>query len=76
VERTLVRLAVLAGGSVTELSGKVGVSPQTLHAWLGRYREAGLGGLADRSHRPVSCPHRALPEVETVVCELRRQHPR
>ena len=69
-------LAVLSGRPVTEVAGKMGVSRQTLHSWLARYRDAGLGGLVDRSHRPASCPHRADAEVETAVCELRRHHPR
>jgi transposase len=69
-------LAVLAGESVTRVAAEVGVSRQTVHGWLPRYREQGLGGLMDRSHRPGSCPHRALAEVEVVVCELRREHPR
>jgi hypothetical protein len=41
-----------------------------------RYRDGGLGGLADRSHRPVNCPHQTAAEVEALVCELRRAHPR
>ena len=69
-------LAVQAGRPVTEVAGKVGVSRQTLHTWLARYRAGGLGSLVDRSHRPTSCPHRADAAVEIAVCELRRQHPR
>jgi transposase InsO family protein len=69
-------LAVLAGAEVTEVAGRLGVCRQTLHRWLSRYRDAGLAGLVDRSHRPVSCPHRAAVVVEAAVCELRRAHPR
>jgi transposase InsO family protein len=69
-------LAVQAGRPVTEVAAKVGVSRQTLHVWLARYRDGGLGGLVDRSHRPASCPHQADAAVETAVCELRRHHPR
>jgi transposase InsO family protein len=29
----------------------------------------------DRSHRPDRCPHQADAEIETRVCELRREHP-
>jgi transposase-like protein len=49
--------AVLAGASVTEVAAGVGVSRVTLHEWLRRYLVDGLPGLADRSHRPHSCPH-------------------
>jgi transposase len=71
--------AVLAihvdGLTVTEVAEKWGVSRQTVHAWLRRYEEAGLDGLADRSHRPASCRHQMPAHVEARVCELRRQHP-
>jgi hypothetical protein len=43
------------------------VSRQTLHTSLTRYREAGLGGLMDRSHRPARCSHEASVQVETWV---------
>ena len=69
-------LAVLAGESVTDVAAHVGVSRQTVHTWLSRYREDGLSGLVDRSHRPEVCPHQSPVEVETAVCELRREHPR
>jgi transposase InsO family protein len=69
-------MAVLDGAGVSEVAGEVGVSRQSVHAWVRRYREAGLAGLADRSHRTRSCPHRAPAEVEAVVCELRRAHPK
>jgi transposase InsO family protein len=44
--------------------------------WVARYRAGGLAGLADRSHATRSCPHQASVEVEAIVCELRRRHPR
>ena len=51
-------LAVIGDGlSVSEVAAQVGVSRQTVHAWLARYEAGGLEGLADRSHRPGSCPH-------------------
>jgi transposase InsO family protein len=69
-------LAVLAGESVTNVAARAGVSRQTLHKWLARYRDDGLGGLIDRPKRPLSCPWQSPPEVETAVCEMRREHPR
>ncbi|WP_409428439.1 IS481 family transposase [Mycobacterium sp. SMC-11] len=69
-------LAVISDGlSVCQVASKVGVSRQTLHAWLARYEAEGLEGLADRSHRPVSCPHQMPASVEAVVLELRRSRP-
>jgi transposase InsO family protein len=69
-------MAVLDGAAVTEVAAEAGVSRQSVHAWVARYRDGGLAGLADRSHRTRSCPHQASSEVEARVCELRRAHPR
>jgi transposase InsO family protein len=66
---------VLSGMPVTEVAERYGVSRQSVHAWLRRYRAGGLSGLEDRSHRPRTCPHQAAAQVEAAVCELRRQHP-
>jgi transposase InsO family protein len=69
-------LAVLAGDSVTSVAAQLGVSRQTLHKWLARYRNDGLAGLIDRPKRPLSCPWQSSVEVESAVCEMRREHPR
>lgn len=69
-------LAVISDGlSISQVAEKLGVSRQTLHAWLARYEAGGLDGLVDRSHRPVSCPHQMSAAVEAVVLELRRSRP-
>lgn len=50
-------LEVLEDGTpVTEVARRYGVARQTVHEWLARYASGGLGGLADRSPRPASCP--------------------
>lgn len=49
------------------------VSRKTLHTWLARYEAAGLKGLVDRSHRPVSCPHQMPALVEATLCGARRR---
>jgi len=71
--------AVLAvtqdGWQVSEVARRLGVSRQSVHAWIVRYEQGGLAALADRSHRPASCPHQIAPELEGLICELRRQHP-
>ena len=64
-----------AGCPVTEVAARNGVSRQSVHAWVRRYKAGGLAALADKSHRPQSCPHQIPAEVEAAVCELRRSHP-
>ena len=77
VERRLDAVrAVLAGASVSEVAASVGVSRVSVHAWIGRYLAEGIGGLADRSHRPVSSPNQVSAGVEVAVAEMRRRHPR
>jgi hypothetical protein len=63
------------GAPVTEVARRYGVARQTVHEWLARYAGGGLGGLADRSSRPASCPHQMPPEVEARIAGLRREHP-
>jgi transposase InsO family protein len=69
-------LAVISDGlSISLVASKVGVSRQTLHSWLARYEAQGLEGLADRSHRPMRCPHQMAADVEARLLELRRSRP-
>ena len=69
-------LSVIADGlGVGQAAEKVGVSRQTLHAWLARYEADGLDGLVDRSHRPARCPHQMPAAVEAALLELRRSRP-
>ncbi|WP_412740792.1 IS481 family transposase [Krasilnikovia sp. MM14-A1259] len=69
-------LEVEAGVPVTEVAERFGVSRQAVHRWIGWYRDEGLDGLADRSHRPHAHPAQTSSEVEAAICELRRTHPR
>jgi transposase InsO family protein len=69
-------LEAAAGVPVTEVAARYEVSRQSVHAWIARYREGGLGALADRPRRPDTCPHQVSAEIEAVVCEMRREHPR
>ena len=72
--RTVVE--VLSGTPVMEVAERYGVARQTMHRWVARYRAEGLDGLAERSHAPRQHPWRIPAEVEALICELRRAHPR
>src|SRR3984893_3653494 len=65
-------LEVQAGVPVTEVAERYGVSRQSVHAWLRRYRDEGPSGLADRSHRVDHHPWQIPAAGEAAVCELRR----
>src|ERR1700730_15579686 len=69
-------LEVLAGVTVTEVAERYGVSRQSVHSWLRRYRAEGLAGLEDHSHRPRGHPGRLSGKLEAEICELRRSHRR
>lgn len=68
--------AVLGGADVVEVAAQLGVHRATVHRWVARYLTDQLAGLADRSHRPHSCPGQVDDAVEVAVAEMRREHPR
>lgn len=69
-------MAVLQDGwKVTEVADHLGVARQTVHRWIARHEAGGVLGLTDRSHRPQSCAHQISPELEALICEIRRKHP-
>lgn len=67
---------VLVGSPIGEVAARYGTSRQSVHAWRARFRQEGLSGLADRSRRPHYSLNRVAAEVEALICDLRRQHPR
>jgi transposase InsO family protein len=69
-------LEVGVGVPVTEVAERYGVSRQSVHTWLVRYRQEGIAGLEDRSHQVHNHPWRILAEIEELICELRRGHPK
>lgn len=67
---------VLGGSPIGEVAARFGTSRQSVDSWRRRFRAEGMPGLVDRSHRPHHSPTRIAAEVEALVCELRRRHPR
>ena len=74
-QRYLAVREALDGAKITDVATRYGVDRRTVHRWLVRYANEGLGALADRSSRPDRCPHQIPPEVEARVVALRRSHP-
>lgn len=64
-------LEVLRGAPVTEVARRYGVVRQTVHGWLRRYGTEGLAGLADRSSKPLSCPHQTPAEIGVRISASR-----
>jgi putative transposase len=52
-----------------------GISRKTGYKWPDRYEADGPSGLAERSRRPLSCPHETPEKVTAALVELRRLHP-
>jgi transposase InsO family protein len=67
---------VLGGSPIGEVATRYGTSRQSLHSWRQRFQQEGMPGLADRSRRPRTSPNRVPADIEALICELRRQHPR
>ena len=60
---------------MTALCAAYGISRKTGYKWLGRYCEAGPGGLAERSRAPRRHGRAMAPEVAAAIVGLRRAHP-
>ncbi len=52
-----------------------GVSRKTGYDWLGRYGEAGVAGLLDRSRAPRHHPRAIAQEIGDRCVAVRRAHP-
>jgi transposase len=70
----LVQQITELGWPAAQAAESLGVSRATAYKWLGRYRQHGPAGLADRSSRPHRRPH-ALPaaQVRRVLAARRRR---
>ncbi|MEV4009874.1 IS481 family transposase [Nonomuraea angiospora] len=67
---------VLDGSAIGEVAVRYGTSRQSLDTWRKRFLAEGLLGLLERSRRPRTSPARTGSDIEALVCQLRRQHPR
>lgn len=65
------RLALAAGANRSELCRRFGIARSNGYKWLMRYLAQGRDGLADRSRRPHSSPHRTSAVVEAAVLRIR-----
>ena len=61
--------------SFKELCDQFEVSRKTGYKWIKRYEELGPGGLADKSRKPLTCPHQTDEEVVQEIVRARSKHP-
>jgi transposase InsO family protein len=70
--RRLCELVVVEGFSVTAAAASMGVSVRCARKWVGRYREAGVAGLVDRSSAPRRVANRTPQDRIEAIVKLRQ----
>jgi transposase InsO family protein len=61
--------------TVTSVAAELGVSRQTIHKWVARYKRFGSDGLIiKRKQRSTPAHNRTLPELELLVSNLARTY--
>lgn len=60
----------------SELCEKHGISRKTGYKWVGRYEEAGIEGLQDRSRRPDRSPNKVSYTIQKEIIAVRKKHKR
>ena len=59
--------------SVTELCARYCIDRSTFYLWRSRRESGDARWFEDRSHTPVSCPHRTAPEIMEAVIAVRER---
>jgi transposase InsO family protein len=70
-----VREVLDTGATITDVAKRHGVDRRTLHRWLVRYANDGIGALAEKSSKPDRCPHQLPAVVEARIIAMRTAHP-
>ncbi len=70
-----IELATLAEPNISQICRDLGISRQTGHKWLRRYREQGPLGLLEQSRRPRHCPTRTAEHETAAILALRAKYP-
>jgi putative transposase len=66
---------LLEGEKMAVLCREFDVSRKTGYKIFSRYRDCGLEGLTDRSRRPYRHANRLPFQVETLIVQLKKEHP-
>lgn len=64
--------------NLSELARKYGVTRQSVHTWIKRYRRAGgsLDSLADKSRRPHTSPTKTSEDIEVLIVATKKTYPK
>jgi transposase InsO family protein len=73
--KEFVSLVLTDGANIARLCRRFEISRKIGYKWLGRYREAGEAGLADRSRRPRHSPGATQEALVAAVLAVRSAHP-
>ena len=63
------------GEKMSHLCAEFGISRQTGHKFLNRYKEEGIGGLNDKRRAPLRKAHLTDPNIEGVILKLKKEKP-
>jgi len=63
--------------NVSELCREFGISRETGHLWIRRYRQADheVSALEERSHRPHTMPNQIPVEIQDLIVATRKYRP-
>jgi transposase InsO family protein len=64
------------GETVADVCRRYGISRDTYYRYRRRYLAEGLAGLEDQSRRPRSSPGKIPAQLEVLIVEMRKDHPR
>ena len=66
---------LLGGEKMAELCREFDISRKTGYKIFQRYKDLGLDGLTDRSRRPFRQANKLPMPIETLIVQLKREHP-
>jgi putative transposase len=66
---------LMEGEKMAVLCREFDISRKTGHKIFNRYQECGLEGLTDRSRRPYRQANRLPFQIETLIVQLKKEHP-
>ncbi len=76
LRREILEEPAMTGDSVTEVCARRGISRDTFYRYRRRFAAAGEAGLEPRTSAPIRSPNRMDPDLEELICRMRKEHPR